>query len=465
MVQIYSNGTGGGNYTDTSTWSGGVVPYQANGDTSLILNGDSILDSIPMGEVCEQNLGYIQINYGIIFINDGTIYDNSGYTYVNNSTINRGIGTVYENYGTIDWLESGGQISYGNYQGSTVTTNDGYIPYNFGFINNHNGQVDWNDQSGYIYYVNGYVNNNYNGAYVEEISLGGTVNFNGSGCSVNVVYGTIDDNYGTANNIAYGGYVGRNYYDIIYNNGIVNINYSYVGQTQSGGIINTNETSGFCLNAPNGICTDNYGYCNNVAGSVTTNYSGGIVDNGDNGAWGGYYGSVGYNAVGGIIRYNFGDAGAGKSYVTQNDGVIDLNYGDVADNTGTGEVNYNESTGVLTYNHGKVYRNDGYVITNNVGGIIHKHDGTCTDNYGEIHIRIGSITTNYTNAIILFSSMSASQIQDVSSGIYYGIASDAFSNPTVSKVELATTYTFNEDLLTGTLVPTTILSGVTITEY
>ena len=84
MALILTNGTGGGNWADTTAWAGGVVPVSPN--TAEVVIGDTI-DTVPAGEVCTTN-------YGIIAANSGTVTTNA-----NVVTINNDVGVVDSNGG------------------------------------------------------------------------------------------------------------------------------------------------------------------------------------------------------------------------------------------------------------------------------------------------------------------------------------------------------------------------------
>ena len=302
---------------------------------------------------------------------------------------------------------------------------------------------------GTIYYVNtsGTITGNGMGGYV--ITHDGYMYMNDVSAIIDTVNGWVDSNWGTIYDIQYGGTLTENNSFVGYISGTVNSNYSEVYQTNSGGVINTNQSTGTCLNAPNGICLDNYGYCNNVAGNVGTNYSGGIIDNGDNtGSWGGYYGIVNTNQVGGIIRINGGNNSGG------NQSIVGDNYGEITENYGIVNANktWTTSGGIIYLNGYNGVTPSAWVEINEQYAVVHRNQfgSTVNYNYGEVHNQDGYVTYPQSGSYNYFSSMDALSITDPNSGAIYGIAPDSFSDPLVSNVALAVTYQFDEETLTGT---------------
>lgn len=71
---IYSNGAGGGNWLQSSSWQGGTVP--SSNDTAIIISGDSIF----LGS--DESVGGLSISAGAILYNNGSRIDIDGRYFV-----------------------------------------------------------------------------------------------------------------------------------------------------------------------------------------------------------------------------------------------------------------------------------------------------------------------------------------------------------------------------------------------
>lgn len=535
MAQIQSfGGQGSISYANPASWVGGVIPLQANGDTSYINYGD-IFDEIPSGELCDENHGEITVNNGTVTTNFWTIVTNNWIINTLDGTSN----PVTDNYYQIDSVTYGTGITT-NRSGATITYLDGYVTDNYGNIGS----------TGY----NGRISNNQAGATIYSLNSGSACTNNLSGAVINYVYGYLDFNDGqvdilgagggmTSNNLSgfissvdNGGNCDSNYGTISTLNGYVNSNYYQIWQTNGGGVVNTNYSTGTLLHAPSAQCNDNYGQVYNIAGTVNTNQSGGIIAT--NGGYGSYIGYLDTNYFGGYvavndctsiggggqstINYNYGkveqnfgiinncgstayvplngyNGNAPSGYITQNDGIVDINeygativtnsplggagivginrvsatinnnYGYVTLNDAQIDTNYfggiiTENTGNISSNSGTVNLNSGRVAQNDSAGVILKHVSVyCDSNYGTVYVFTGAfITVGNSGSYVYFGDLGA-LITDSGSGLTYGIGSGAFTDPVDTNVEVGTDYNFETVLHSGQLIGGGAGGGLTLT--
>lgn len=146
MSVINTNGTGGGSWSDTLTWDGGVIPVSP--DTANILAGDTV-DEVPVGETAS--------NRGTVTVNNGTITSSIAGSIVttNNGTITLCRADVVDNNGTIGTL-NGGTVVNNNTTGvvtlmavgTTITNNNGSVVASRGLITTNRGTVSLNDATG-----------------------------------------------------------------------------------------------------------------------------------------------------------------------------------------------------------------------------------------------------------------------------------------------------------------------------
>jgi len=115
MALILTNGTGGGNWVNAATWSGGVVPVFPN--TAQVVLGDTI-DQVPAGQECTTNYGTITANNGNVMMNavGGVV-----------SAMPVGAGWVRVNNGTVSLMALGTTVSTNN---GTVGSNQGMVAEN-----------------------------------------------------------------------------------------------------------------------------------------------------------------------------------------------------------------------------------------------------------------------------------------------------------------------------------------------
>jgi hypothetical protein len=128
---VYSNGTGGGYWADTSTWMDGVVPV--DGNVIDLVTGDAIFDAIPVGITAASVLtcrGGVTINDGVVTTNTG-----GGFIYVNTGTVLNNIsGAVVERNNAGGIVNNKSEVSINEidgivnqFTGGTVLTNHGTV--------------------------------------------------------------------------------------------------------------------------------------------------------------------------------------------------------------------------------------------------------------------------------------------------------------------------------------------------
>ena len=238
MALLLTNGTGGGNWADTTTWAGGAVPVTGV-DTAQIENTDNI-DVVPLGATCTTNNGAVAINNGTIITNNNDVNTNSVTGVITTNNL-----TVENNYGLISTNEVNGYIPGG----------DGA---NSGMITVNNGEIAVNNIDGVVVTNNNKVNHNNNGGLVHLNAATGSIS-NGNSGIVEINDGLIVESFpdGVINT----------------NNGIININDGIVGINSATGIIGEN-TNGAVVNANYGTVSnnDNYAIVNQFAtGTMASN--------------------------------------------------------------------------------------------------------------------------------------------------------------------------------------------------
>jgi hypothetical protein len=163
MAAISTNGTGGGLWSATSTWSGGALPNLAS-DTITVASTDTLfvdiaaaditgkytntsgflkvlptgtLPAVPSGKTCHYNEGVITSNAGTVTVNSlgGVITTNASGGVV---TTNASGATVTTNASGATVTTNNGAVVT-NASGATVTTNNGVVVHNAGTCttNNH----------------------------------------------------------------------------------------------------------------------------------------------------------------------------------------------------------------------------------------------------------------------------------------------------------------------------------------
>jgi len=185
MANIFTNGTGGGNWVNGATWQGGAAPVYP--DMAWVMAGDTI-DQVPGGQEC--------------FTNDGIITANSGVVHINDAVITTNTGRVATNFGTVS----------SNSFGAMVTTNEATVTANAGFVHINGSAATVVTNTGTVTNNSGMVGTN---------SVGALVGTNASGAAVGINDGTISVNWGfvTANTAT--GLVSFNWGTVVANAGTV----------------------------------------------------------------------------------------------------------------------------------------------------------------------------------------------------------------------------------------------------
>lgn len=232
-----------------------------------------------------------------------------------------------------NWFEdSGGSISYNN---TPTNSDDVYI------------------QSGYVDFVA------VNSCLSLTIVTGATViAYSHTGTSTN---------NGTIGIVNSSGILGTN-------NGTVTTNEGTITLNGVGGTITTNAVGAF-------ITTNQGTVTTNAAGAtVTTNSLEATITSNE--------GTVNYN-YGTVVSNNFDSGDAGYGIVSDNYGTVSTNY------TG-GLVGYNTSTGIVGDNQGTITTNEtGGIVTTNSTGTITTNNGTVNSNYGTIDTNYNLVSYNY----------------------------------------------------------------------
>ena len=154
MSVINTNGTGGGNWADTATWDGGVIPIAPV--MAHVVYGDN-LDQVPVGEICDSNQGVIQENHGTVNVNTspveswdhGHIVKNSGTIVVNNGKVSHNrpnTGVITTNNGRV--VKNSNLITTNGAFGVVIENGSqgvGLVVYNYGEVQSQTsqGSVTW----------------------------------------------------------------------------------------------------------------------------------------------------------------------------------------------------------------------------------------------------------------------------------------------------------------------------------
>lgn len=315
-----------------------LLPIAAMAETPMYNPEGKTVEEIPSGDLMPSNDGTVTNNNGYVTTNgrNGTITNNgtagggrdSGHVSTNSDKIVNNYGYVCNNYGTINYNQSGSLVE-GNNSGAIVETNaenatiksnvgtvgkreEGQVVEdsgNSGTIEENKGTVLINQEGGTIDVNNGVVGELVDGHVTPNDNIGnyGTVNTNNGTITTN--HKLVDTNGETGYIYANDGQVNLNKGSISHNNNTLNTNDHEV--IQNDGEVTTN----------NGTITQNYK-------QVTTN-NGEVEQN---------FGTVETNAIDGDVRNRRIREDAATFTAAQDaqavaEGEVQYNFGTVKDHT------------------------------------------------------------------------------------------------------------------------------------